>query len=1692
MSTWYDQYMRNLTAINRARIQMLGAQGSATLSRPGPQDIALQAINNAKPTYGRNLTGPQEPPKKKGDNQPWYLDIATAPWDAAETVLDTSPARAILDVLSRGTYASAGYSSAYNKQQEATAAKYKNQPNGPRGVTAEVMSWLRPAFTSAPYEEAWKGLKGEDKETYADVIREQHPNAGKWTRGLGGFGLDVAADPTTYIPVAGAAKIVGQAFGRGKAAIKPTEAIVESVAKGEPVAAKNSDLVAKILEAPKPTQTSTVKVAPTVKPEDIVNTTRASQITDALKGVPAFNYPRDLDIPAPFKEVEEAVPDAPKVAESATDPRKAKLASARAVKLSILQNEDYLIGGKHRVGDLLKAARSANEEQAKLINTMIDQEAKNIVKKGTFENLGEYAQMYGRSGKKTAFGLTVPQLQKLFQEGRIGAGTGKSEFLEQFPIASVDDLDNVFVNTAMGDRVSLKEYLERLNIPIKSVSAKGVEKDVILEKFDLTKAGRGEYKKAVAAEPIKRKVEKKFAGPEAVTWLAQHTPTIGKEGIAYLGQATSRADFADRLTKLKAKTMARDFTSFEQFMAAAKAGAIPKETMNSVLSKIGVQNLAELEKKAKATIPAKAQAKPTELKPAPAQVKLPPKIERIVGKAPDTFAVQPAEASIAKGVVPADRGKHALSENQMKDLAKALPWSVLENIVDPTDIKKYPFLTDVKRSKRTSNTPGKGRARNIYGWHSISQADVFRSLVRSAGPRHKVEGVKGGQAAKAWRERAKGMYDDVVPSLRAAEAGLESQGVKLISGIDNSGLLMSLGDVLTALPREIVEKHLFNPRTSALPTEFMEAADSIVRSLMGKIPLDVARVNAFNLFKNSAKIKQLKDSDKVAGELTRALLENSDTLLQIVENNYARYGAQIGESVRSMTDEVIDNVIKKFANPDISIGEAFGDFVMRAEDISKIGQKIKAPAEAVPAAKETADATLATVLRPGDFAEAKAAQKFAKVANEKEAAKVGVEQSKSRGVEALDLIDRTVDLGDRYQTQLAGNLFRANVPLLDKVHTMKDALGRAFVSDYGHKALHESLRMERSVTQHFARAHRGLIAQLSDSIHAVAGENAAEYTREAFKHLQASTTPQSPEMVAIVNGLKSSIDLTFGSSVDNVGSFAQRNGIFAGHLNEILDYYKVDSAYRFNPSKPFKEQAEAWREWEDVTDPLAVLDGMHAAMQRASVEVTLGRTFSSEFGTATKQPGYVKIANSGNKSRIGRFIDTDLYFPKEIAQQLTYLDDVLKGSIAGIENPTTAKVINVYDDIIHAWKSGMTIYRPGHHVRNLIGDVTLSFFDGVKSPRVYAKAVRIMSKRSKAYDGWDGLKALQENRAMPGGETGNIRVSINKKKIKLTDDQIWRAAFKQGIIPDYRTLEDIAFNTKQSVQFKAGKGISLTRPTGGWLQRSMGGLSQSRDHMVRIAHFIDILEKGNFKTADEAFDHAGARVRKWHPDGSDLTNFENKVMRRAFMFYSWMRKAIPLVVETLVMQPGKAIIFPKAMYNFAETMGVDLESLSNPFPVDQLFPEFITDQVLGPQWGEAGNYMGSQPGEPVTELLSQWGSSDPQHGLLGALTPVARIPMEVATGTSLGTGAQIQDTSDYVDQQIPGVGYIARGTGHSVTGLGEPTRDVQKGYTESGSNNMVWLNFLTGLGITDYSKPNYIKRAEIELRNKIGQEMRNG
>jgi hypothetical protein len=529
----------------------------------------------------------------------------------------------------------------------------------------------------------------------------------------------------------------------------------------------------------------------------------------------------------------------------------------------------------------------------------------------------------------------------------------------------------------------------------------------------------------------------------------------------------------------------------------------------------------------------------------------------------------------------------------------------------------------------------------------------------------------------------------------------------------------------------------------------------------------------------------------------------------------------------------------------------------------------------------------------------------------------------------------------------------------------------------------------------------------------------------------------------------------------------------------------------------------SWDRWGEVADPVAFLYDIDLAMERITKEYAFLDSFVGAFGS-TKQTATHNYYM--NLSRIKGF-----WVPEEHGKQIMrVMNDLYKGGF----HPTST-LGRMYAKGLRIWKTGVTIYLPSHHIRNAIGDINLMWLAGHNDPRAFIYAKRVMaSQRTKYKDvikrgDFDALEELTSPEALKWAATRGKDVILNVKGKRVTADQLYVGAYQHGLLRNAYAFEDIYAEGAGQIGAASQRGGGLknivTRPLGGKAHDIATTAAEYREHYIRLAHFTSAVNKGLKKgsTLNKAMEDAAHEVRKWHPDGRDLTFTEQKI-RMGIPFYSWLRKSTPLLVQSMVLSPAKQLAVPRANLALQGMMGVEGATMLDPYPDDQLFPDWIrgygmgpigdpeSDNIMSRWWGNLGRNMiddqGNKygytivnPSNPMIDFGGQMlgmGPRDTLKGLVNSLTPAAKIPYEVATGNDF-TGGPIykeeggQGLLHYLAKQVPLLSPVQR-----VTDMGDRQRpDEEKGY-----DSEALINIMTALGIRG-TGPN-IKGAEFEAKQR--------
>lgn len=601
-----------------------------------------------------------------------------------------------------------------------------------------------------------------------------------------------------------------------------------------------------------------------------------------------------------------------------------------------------------------------------------------------------------------------------------------------------------------------------------------------------------------------------------------------------------------------------------------------------------------------------------------------------------------------------------------------------------------------------------------------------------------------------------------------------------------------------------------------------------------------------------------------------------------------------------------------------------------------------------------------------------------------------------------------------------------------------------------------------------AKATVALRAQELNNLAKQYNINDLDLWNDALKGAQGrmATIPDTPadalskEIIKVMENLFGSSALKSTVAIEN--SVVGRSQLFMTEMNRNLRRFGLGQ-YQFTRKGEYAEGAKWLNSWEswNIEKPLEFLFKIQNVVEHTVREKIMFDDIVSRFGSPVKSG---EFQHTVNHPRLKGY-----YFGKDAAEQADQFVKNLKDI-----SQTSSKTLQHFDKVLSKWKAGVTIYIPSHHIRNMIGDVYFNWLGGVNSTRPYGAALKVMQSQRGRYEGIEATAALTDPQALrrviegkgaPGPKGKQIALTM-KNGEQITNDMVYVSAFQQGILPTTRVLEDIPDDVATA--------LDKIKPLGGRGQRVAHSISEGRDHYVRLAHYIDALKKSN-RPFLQATEDAAAVVRKWHPDGMDLTKFERNVMRRMFPFYSWTRKAFPLIIESLVATPGKVMAYPKGQYLLQNMMGIESPNMADPFPVDQLFPDWIREKGIGPVMGAPGDYTVINPGNPTMDLISSF--SHPGRATIGMINPAVRVPFELASGTEVQTGAPLDGrTTDYLIKQIPGLSHIGRATGEF--GVSETTKENSQGV-----NLQNILNMLTAGGVQNTGP--YIKSAEFDLRDYL-------
>jgi hypothetical protein len=380
------------------------------------------------------------------------------------------------------------------------------------------------------------------------------------------------------------------------------------------------------------------------------------------------------------------------------------------------------------------------------------------------------------------------------------------------------------------------------------------------------------------------------------------------------------------------------------------------------------------------------------------------------------------------------------------------------------------------------------------------------------------------------------------------------------------------------------------------------------------------------------------------------------------------------------------------------------------------------------------------------------------------------------------------------------------------------------------------------------------------------------------------------------------------------------------------------------------------------------------------------------------------------------------YLPKDIHQVYETFAKMASGNEPG----HLQGMMRLFDKFTRIFKTSATVPWVGFHVRNMIGDIYMSYLDGVRAKDI--SFLTNFARRAKADPG----------------------ATINIGGRDFTFSELEGLFNKHASSGGYQGVE--LFGAGGGTALHPGAPINLARKA-----------SEKREDFGRFNHFLHAFReeypKALTTTTDpqralrRAVDSTTYRVNKYLFDYAALTDVEQKSFRRLFPFYTYSRKAIPTLMEALYLHPSQ----------FSKTQRLFLEQHDQGSYNDMLTPQYQRDagyMSLSPPgqthdpWTLAGNFL------PTDVLNRNTNFSNPVsffQNLTSQFNPYGKAPFEISGKTQYFNDQPIQSTSSYLtDSLVPPVkpikdllgmgsksGWLER-LGSGRIGLGLPLDKVSK------------------------------------------------
>jgi hypothetical protein len=390
------------------------------------------------------------------------------------------------------------------------------------------------------------------------------------------------------------------------------------------------------------------------------------------------------------------------------------------------------------------------------------------------------------------------------------------------------------------------------------------------------------------------------------------------------------------------------------------------------------------------------------------------------------------------------------------------------------------------------------------------------------------------------------------------------------------------------------------------------------------------------------------------------------------------------------------------------------------------------------------------------------------------------------------------------------------------------------------------------------------------------------------------------------------------------------------------------------------------------TNVVKVLSNYNRSMSREIATGQLVQDFLKLKAVKVADPkdrGIIPIQKLLQEARIKNFEDVDLSSGSvaKILKDSDFKDmgiprddfNRLVDVLHGIQKPDTlgnSGVIKFLDNVNGVFRRSFLAFWPGSNIRDFIDGGLRNFIAG-SSLEDYQKALK-MFRESAPVD--------------PDAFTRGLDLST------------WERLHADGVL-NHGVTSEVYQQTHGEANRLKGLFYKISdRPLG--TDKLPIGIEarQLYDNVNRLTLYNSGIRKGL------SHDEAVQLVKKWHFDYTDLTAFERQVARRGILFYTFVRKNTPLMLELLVTNPRIAL-------TYSRLMGKTNANLPRPHWMPDMVP--VGDSFVGYNLSLEDLDLFAPDDQPLSRGVEKAASR---------LTPAFTIPYQLMSGRNLFTGRQME------------------------------------------------------------------------------------